>query len=182
MAIIAHPPTLINSYFAEKMDVLFSGINTVPFLPEVPTNIEALTDIFPDSDSRFVVYDRMFKMRRNPFPHIKLEQMMYYMYNYGENAVSDITEMAQLAQDLFDREDESAEEINSWTRTKIDPIDGMVHLPHGVYKPVYFHSFKVYQLEETRNVLAYGTTRSYFGSKMIIDYKYHIPNDFNSNT
>lgn len=182
MAIIAHPPTLINSYFAEKMDVLFSGTNTVPFLPEVPTNIESLTDVFPDSEGRFVVYDRMFKMRRNPFPHIKIEQMMYYMYNYGENAISDITEMAQLAQDLFDREDESGEELNAWIRTKINPIDGMVHLSHGIYKPVYFHALRVYQLEETRNVLAYATNRSYFGSKMIIDYRYHIPNDFNSNT
>jgi hypothetical protein len=181
MAVIVHPPSLINSFFAEKIDLLFESTDTSPFLPEMPTEIDSLSDIFPNSGGRFVVYDRMFKMRRSPFPHIKIEQMMYYMYNYGDRAVGDITEMVQLAQDLFDREDESGQDINEWQRSKIDPLDGFVHLSHGVYKPVYFHCFKIYQLEETRNVLSHGTQRTHFGAKMIIEYNYHIPNDFNSN-
>jgi hypothetical protein len=181
MAVIVHPPSLINAYLADKIDSKFEATNTVPFLPSMPTDIDALTETFPSSDGRFAVYDRMFRMRRGPFPHIKLEQLMYYFYKYGDNAVENIIEIAQLVHDYLDREDESAEEVNAWVKTKIDPTDGYVHTSIGVFKPVYFHSFKIYQLQETRDIIDFGTARTFAGNKIIIDYKYHIPNDFNSN-
>ena len=180
MAVIVHPPSLINAYLAEKVDSMFDGTNTVPFFPALPTDIDALTETFPDSNGRFAVYDRMFRMRRTGFPHIKPEQIMYYFYNYGENAISDVIEIAQLVADYLDREDESAEEVNAWIKTKLGN-DGYVHTALGIYKPVYFHTFKIYQLEETRDIIDFGTARTYAGNKIIIDYKYHIPNDFNSN-
>ena len=177
--VIVHPPSLINAYLAEKVDTMFGGSNTVPFLPAMPTDIDALTETFPQSAGRFAVYDRMFRYRRNPFPHIKLEQIMYYFYNYSDNAISDIIEISQLVNDYLDREDESAEEVNAWIRSKIQG-DGLVHTSLGIYKPVYFHNFKIYQLEEVRDVVDFGTARTFAGNKIIIDYKYHIPNDANS--
>jgi hypothetical protein len=170
---IIHPPSLINAYLSEKVDLLFGVDNAVPFLPSMPTEIDALTETFPQSDGRFAVYDRMFKMRREAFPHVKGEQLLYYFYNYGPGAVTHIIRIAQLVQDLLDREDESAEEINEWLKGKIDPITGYVVIGNASYKPVYFHNFKIYQLEETRDIIDFGTARTYAGNKIVIDYKYH---------
>ena len=177
---IVHPPSLINAYLSSKIDTLFGATKTVPFLPAMPTDIDALTETFPDSDGKFAVYDRMFRMRRGPFPHIKFEQIMYYFYKYGDNAIENVIEIAQLVHDLLDREDESAEEVNEWVRANINPVDGFVHTTIGTFKPVYFHTFKVYQLQETRDIIDFGTARTFAGNKIIIDYKYHIPSDANS--
>jgi hypothetical protein len=40
-----------------------------------------------------------------------------------------------------------------------------------------FHSFKVYQLEETRDIIDFGTARTYGGNKIIIDFEYHQDQD-----
>lgn len=170
---IIHPPSLINAYMAEKIDTSFGATGSVPFLPSLPTEIDALTETFPDSNGKFAVYDRMFRMRRKPFPHIKSEQVLYYFYNYGPNGVSDIIRIAQLVQDFLDREDESAIEVNDWLRNKID-VSGNIVINGIEYKPVFFHNFKIYQLEETRDIIDFGTARTYAGNKIIIDYDYHV--------
>ena len=41
----------------------------------------------------------------------------------------------------------------------------------------YFHNFKVYQLEETRDIIDFGTARTYGGNKIIIDFEYHQDQD-----
>ena len=176
---IVHPPSLINAYLSEKIDALFEATTAVPFLPSMPTEIDALTETFPSSDGRFAVYDRMFRMRRSPFPHIKSEQLLYYFYNYGPGSVSHIIRIAQLVQDLLDREDESAEEINDWIRSRVNPNGSVVINGTETYKAVYFHNFKIYQLQETRDIIDFATSRTYAGNKIIIDYNYHIPKDAN---
>jgi len=46
----------------------------------------------------------------------------------------------------------------------------------------YFHDFKVYQLEETRDIIDFGTARTYAGNKIIIDFDYHqMPSLTNNN-
>lgn len=180
---IYHPPTLINGYLADKLNGLFlanytegtapsAGNMSVPFFPSMPTDIDALTETFPVSDSRFAVYDRMFKMRRKPFPHIKCEQLMYYFYAYGDSAVRNIIEITQGVQDWLDNGDESAEDINRWVRSNMNP-DGTITIGATTVKPTYFHEFKIFQLEETRDIIDFGTARTYAGNKIIIDYEYH---------
>ena len=171
MTTITHPPTLINAYLAEKIDEMFGGSKTVPFFPSMPTDIDALSDLFPDADFKFAVYDRMFMMRKTPFPHVKCEQLFYYFYNYGQRGPAPIIEISQLVQDLLDNGDESAQELNYWVRHKL--IDGLFPVGQGFVKPVFFHSMKIYQLEETKNVINFGSTRPYSGNKMIINYDYH---------
>jgi hypothetical protein len=39
--------------------------------------------------------------------------------------------------------------------------------------PVFFHDIKVYQLEESRDIIDFGTARTYAGNKIIIDYDWH---------
>ena len=164
MAEIHHPPTIINAYLNAKMDFGSEGEITY-FFPTLPTEIDSLTETFPQSTGVFGVYDRMFKMRRMPFPYIKCEQLLYYFYAVGENATSKMVLTQQKVSDLLDNGDDSAKDLNEWAAANPDlwPLS----------KPCFFHNFKIYQLEETRDIVDFGTARTYAGNKMIIDYDWH---------
>ena len=83
--------------------------------------------------------------------------------------------------DLLNRGDESAEDVNDWTKTKLNSNGIYVPVVGGPeFNPVYFHDFKVFQLEETRDILDFGTAQVVAGNKIIIDYDYHQSVDFNA--
>lgn len=177
MTAISYPPVLINEYLSEKITERLNNrfASAMRFFPTLPTDINALTEGFPEAASDvFAVYDRMFKMRRTPFPHIKEEQVLYYFYKMGEDPEA-LIEATQIAADLLDREDESAEELNEWVFSKLN--DGYITFGSGSlardFKPVRFHNLKIFQLEETSDIIDFGTARTYAGNKLIVDYKYH---------
>jgi hypothetical protein len=177
---ITYPPVIINEYLSEKVTEKLSDrfYESLRFFPTLPTDLNALTESFPEaSQDVFAVYDRMFKMRRSPFPHIKSEQLLYYFYKSSGDPEA-LIETSQVVSDLLDREDESAEEINEWVASK--SVNGILTFGTGSlardFKPVRFHSFKVYQLEETRDVINFGTVQTYSANKIIIEYKYHTQN------
>lgn len=183
---ISYPPIFINTYLQQKLGA--AGFGAVPMFPTLPTDFD-VAEGFSISDlteggpigTRFsyqgqaAVYDRMFKMRRKAFPHIKDEQLLYYFYATREESVPSLMFMSQQIQDLLDRGDESAQDLNSWVADNllnssgvyVSPADGQEFLP------VYFHDIKIYQLEETRDIIDFGTARTYAGNKIIIDYCYH---------
>ena len=124
-------------------------------------------------------WDRLIKMNRKSFPHIKCEQVMYYFYANGENPIEKMVQIQEQVLRLMDRGDETAQEVNNWasnrqvnlgTRQNPDLIDNMF----------YFHNFKVYQLEESRDIIDFGTARTYGGNKIIIEYDYHQKTDLTS--
>jgi hypothetical protein len=177
---ITYPPVIINEYLSEKIDERLSDRFAGPlrFFPTLPTDINAITEGSPEESADvFAVYDRMFKMRRSPFPHIKSEQLLYYFYKSSGDPEA-LIETSQVVSDLLDREDESAEEINQWIASKA--IGGVLTFGSGSlardFKPVRFHSFKVYQLEETRDTVSFDTVHTYSTNKIIIEYKYHTQN------
>ena len=168
MTAITYPPVFINEYLSEKVPLSIPGAFNGPlrFFPTLPTNINDFAESFPESaNDVFGVYDRLFKMRRGPFPHIKEEQLIYNFYKMNSN-VEALIQTGQMVYDLLDREDESAEEINEWIRSKV--VNGVVTFGSGSlarqFKPVYFHDLKVYQLEETGDVIDFQTVRTYTGS------------------
>jgi hypothetical protein len=171
---MSYPPIFINKYLAEKVAEEFDGNFTLPFFPTMPTDIDALTETFPLSNGTFAVYDRMFKYRRTPFPHIKSEQLLYYFYKMqGDSEL--MIEVSQKAYDLLDREDESAQELNEWIRSLPRNPNGTISFGNDPteFNPVFFHKMKMYQLEETRDIVDFGTARTYAGNKIIVDYDYH---------
>lgn len=177
---ISYPPIFINEYLKEKVLEHFQsnpldGVSEVniPFFPTSPTDIDSLTETFPDSQGMFAVYDRMFKMRRRAFPHIKCEQLLYYFYKMQGSSVG-ILVIAQKLHDLLDRGDESAQELNSWLQAKQKSNNPLADSNGTPFKPIFFHDIKVYQLEETRDIVDFGTARTYAGNKLIIDYDYHV--------
>jgi hypothetical protein len=190
MALIHHPPTIVNAYLAAKINpnfeldtqelVLRDGegniVEVIPgttgttyFFPTLPTDIENLTTTFPQSNEVFAVYDRMFKMRRMPFPYIKCEQLLYYFYAVGEDATAKMVVTQQQISDLLDNGDDSAKCLNEWAAANFE-------LWSEESKPCFFHNFKIYQLEETRDIVDFGTARTYAGNKIIIDYDWHPVN------
>jgi hypothetical protein len=178
---IAYPPVIINEYLSEKIG------NAIPnrfsdglrFFPTQPTDIDSLTEGFPEAAGDvFAVYDRMFKLRRGPFPHIKQEQLLYYFYKMAGDPEA-LIETSQLVSDFLDNGDESAQDINSWMISKVNHTTGLITFGTGnlarSFKPIFFHELRVLQLQETRDVIDFGTARTYAGNKIIIDYSYHVP-------
>lgn len=171
---VYHPPTFINAYLQSVLvnDPRFGY--TLPFFPASPTAIQDLTATFPDAvNNVFAVYDRMLKMRRSPFPHIKSEQTLYYFYKTAGDP-EQLIETTQAVQDLLDREDESAEELNNWIASLPNGATPKTKIINGTefFLP-YFHRLRIYQLEETRDIIDFGTARTFAGNKIIIDYDWH---------
>lgn len=171
---VSYPPIFINDYLAEKIPAALgperfsSGL--MRFFPTAPTDLESLTESFPAASTDvFAVYDRMFRMRRGPFPHIKGEQLLYYFYKMHSDPEA-LVFASQIVQDLLDRGDESAYDINVWISQQLDPV---TKLYKEEFLPIYFHDFRIFQLEETRDIVDFGTARTFAGNKIIIDYTYH---------
>lgn len=168
------PVLWINKYLQEKVSEIFSaGTNenaSFPFFPSTPSTINDLTEYFGESTQGVAAtWDRLIKMNKTNFPHIKSEQVMYYFYATGENPIEKMITIQESVFRLMDRLDESAEEINNWARNRQVRLDDNT----VVDCKFYFHNFKVYQLQETRDIIDFGTARTYGGNKIIIDYDYH---------
>lgn len=176
---ISYPPIFINDYLAEKVSEKFDF--GVPFFPTSPSTIEQLTQSYPEG--LFCVYDRMFRMRRKAFPHIKDEQLLYYFYKTSGDPEA-LIETTQVVQDLLDRGDESGQEVNKWLQDKLTTVDGKRLYVKGdkQFLPVFFHEFTIYQLEEARDIVDFGTARTFAGNKIIISYCYHTVGENISNT
>ncbi len=197
---IAHPPVFINAYLAEKISESLPDrfSDAMRFFPTQPTDINALTEQFPAAaDNVFAVYDRMFRLRRTPFPHIKQEQLLYYFYKMSGDPEA-LIETIAVVYDLLDRGDESAQEVNSWIATKWEDQGkpeititkqnsrysgaesqeetfSIIFLNGKEFLLPFFHSFKIFQLEEARDIISFGTARTYAGNKLIINYDWHAP-------
>lgn len=164
------PVVWINKYLQSKLSEF--GFDGVPFFPSIPSTIDALTQTFPSSDGVMSTYDRMFKMNRKSFPHIKCEQLLYYFYATEQNSIPNMVKVTEIVYRLLDRADESAEEVNNWCSNRMVNL-GTSQQPDLIDNIFYFHNFKVYQLEETRDIIDFGTARTYAGNKIIIDFDYH---------
>lgn len=179
------PGLWVNRYLQEKFAELIvdnpdtpedetAGIG-VPFFPSRPASIDELTEQWIVIGNQRLQYsgvmatwDRLIRMRRSPFPYIKCEQLLYYFYATEQNVTETMVQIQETVLRLMDRGDDSAEDINKWAKGKV--IGGMTC-------KFYFHNFKIYQLEEVRDIIDFGTARTYGGNKIIIDYDYHQMQD-----
>jgi hypothetical protein len=160
------PVLWINKYLEEKIG-LFTDIE-VPFFPSTPSAIDDLTGSFP-AGGVMATWDRLIRMNRKTLPHIKSEQLLYYFYATAENMTENMVQIQEAVFRLLDRLDESAEEVNNWCsnrQIRLSPTEVVDNM-------FYFHNFKVYQLEETRDIIDFATARTYGGNKFIIDFEYH---------
>ena len=185
------PVIWINKYLQHKIAELTSDQDTnltkgfgIPIFPSSPSTIDDLTETFIKINGENYSYsgiaaywDRLAKMNKSGFPHIKCEQILYYFYSTQENVTEKLVRTQEAVLRLMDRGDETAEEINDWCRYRQVDLGGEL-----VDNMFYFHNFKVYQLEETRDIIDFGTARTYGGNKFIIDYDYHQHKDLTNYT
>jgi hypothetical protein len=174
-SVLNTPVLWINQYLKEKIEQL-ADFGPIPFFPTGPSTLETLQTQFPEGGA-MAVYDRMFKMRRGPFPHIKCEQVLYYFYAAASDPTVKMIQIQEAVMRLLDREDESAQELNAWAKGRTINVEG-----DAFSNRFYFHRFKIYQLEEARDIVDFGTARTYAGNKIIIDYDYHQMPDIIAST
>ena len=176
------PLLWINKYLQSKLSESLGYVT--PFFPPSPFNLDDLTEKWmvlndvntPVSNGVACTWDRLVKMNKEKFPHIKSEQILYYFYGLGEDSIPTMIQTQEAVLRLLDRGDESAEELNAWcANRKIRLDDGTT-----VDNMFLFHNFKVYQLEETRDIIDFGTARTYGCNKIIIDFEYHQDQDLTS--
>ena len=125
------------------------------------------------------VYDRLSRMNKNSFPHIKTEQVLYYFYATAENSTMNMIKIQEAVLRLMDRLDETAEEVNNWCSIRKVNL-GTEESPNLINNMFYFHTFKVYQLQEARDIVDFGTARTYGGNKFIIEFDYHQMPEINT--
>ncbi len=180
---LLNTPTLwVNKYIQQKIALSDGGIG-VPFFPTTPSTIDDLTEQWIKiEDQRYsyagvmATWDRLFRMNKKGFPHIKCEQVMYYFYATRDDVTENMVKVQENILRHLDRMDESAQEINDWcSNRQIDlGAEGIVDCQF------YFHNFKVYQLEEVRDIIDFGTARTYGGNKVIIEFDYHQIGDISN--
>jgi hypothetical protein len=189
--VINTPVLWINRYLQEKItEILKAQLDenesfgaSFPLFPSTPSTIDDLTEYFAESTQGVAAtWDRLIKMNRKGFPHIKCEQLLYYFYATGENPIEKMVMIQESVLRLMDRFDETAEEINNWCSNRVIRIVKPDNTTEDLENQFYFHNFKVYQLEETRDIIDFGTARTFGGNKIIIDFDYHQMPDLTGNT
>lgn len=176
------PVLWINKYLQSQITDIFRANNedtgaSFPLFPSSPSTIDDLTEYFSVStEGVATTWDRLIKMNRKQFPHVKSEQVLYYFYATGSDPVNKMVKIQESVLRLMDRLDETAEEINNWCSNRQIRLDDNTVVDNMFY----FHSFKVYQLEETRDIIDFGTARTFGGNKIIIDFDYHQMPDLTS--
>ena len=178
------PPTFLNKYILSELEYygLISDIdliNPTPMIPaQVSTNIE---DLYNDSiqirqaeSPILIVYDRLMRFRPTSFYLHKREQLIYFIYSTD---VGKLIDTVRVISNALDREDSSAEDVNRYNiNNPILDANADISTPFNVM----FHSTRVYQADESRDVAELASARTLFVNKLIVEYDYHIAVDSDS--
>lgn len=173
------PPHWINAYLFDKLSEYDDiGIDKtqqlVPIFATTPTSTEEIYKNVVQSTTveqpLIIQYDRLMRFRPNSFYPIKKEQLLYYLYS---TSIANVNNANIVISQLLDREDEAARDVNAWAANNASTLN----VPHNVF----FHNIKVYQADETRDVLELASARTIFVNKIIIEYDYHAVWDTSNN-
>jgi len=168
------PPHWINSYLYHKLgEYADIGIDStqqlVPIFASTPTSTEEIyRNVLQSSTVEqplIIQYDRLMRFRPTPFYGIKREQLMYYLYS---TKIENVNNANIVISQLLDREDAAAQDLNQFSAN--NPI---MRNGQEVRYNVYFHNIRVYQADETRDLVDLASARTVFVNKLIIEYDYH---------
>jgi len=176
------PPTFLNRYVLSELahyELIAVSEELSPMIPaQFPTNIEDLyndrIEIRQTPDPLLIVYDRMMRFRPTPFYLHKREQLIYFIYSTD---IGKLIDSVRVISNALDREDSSAEDVNRYNiNNPILDANADVSIPFNVM----FHSTRVYQADESRDVAELASARTLFVNKLIIEYDYHVQTDSDS--
>lgn len=174
---LALPPLFINGYIRQQLidfGLVPNNPDWTPIMPVQPGDISMyyneLRDRSGESSPVFIQYDRLIRFRPSSFYRTKREQILYTV----NCSLFDKKEMAsRVIIEALDREDATAQDINEWA-AKNTLFDGATEIP----KNVFFHSFKVYQVDESRDLVELSAVKDNFWDKIIIEYDYHTTDSY----
>jgi hypothetical protein len=161
------PATIVNGYLWDTMKELDPSVskgygNKIPFFPIT----DAASGTKSWENKAYFIYDRIIKMQRKSFYPIKQEHMLYYLKGNEEKTI----EWGMALQQVLDRGDDAAEDINNWNRRQ-ENIGN-----------VYFHSLCVDQIntgDMSSSMLTRDfSTRPYTITQFIVVAEYHYINEF----
>ena len=168
------PPYFINGYIKDQLKYfeLLTGTEQIdPIIPVMPTNIDDLYGNYigapGQQDPLMIVYDRMLRVHPGPFYARKREQIVYTIHS---SSLENVMGAYRVISEALDRTDASAQDVNEWSsKNTILDLDGQIIKPN-----VFFHNFKVYQLNETRDLMDLTSARTIYRNKIIVEYDYHV--------
>lgn len=164
----AWPPTYVNSYVLSKLEefglvpATIGNMISPMVTAVVPTNIEDLyndrIEITQDQSPLLIIFDRLTRFRSSAFYRNKKEQLIYYFYTSDPGKLLDAV---RVVSDILDREDAAAQDLNSWCRKNMTDTN------------IFFHNMRVYQADESRDLVELASARTLFINKLIVEYDYH---------
>jgi hypothetical protein len=167
----AFPPLFVNGYITEQLErfgILDGNQGMNPIMPVLSTNID---DIYgerlspPGEEPVVIFYDKLLRFRPSTFYRHKREQLIYTVHGPLDKVLATM----RIVSAALDREDSAAQDVNLWAATNPVLDDYGVALPTNVF----FHNFKTYQVDESRDLLELSSVRAIYTNKIIIEYDYH---------
>jgi hypothetical protein len=175
------PPVFLNSYVLEELKK-FKGVDGSPLMPigpepfqpffpaQVPDSVEGIYNDIPfirnNPDTTVIIFDRLMRFRPTPFYKHKREQLIYFIYSPNLSKLIDTT---RVIIECLDREDAAAQDLNLWI-SQNDILDENEEI---IAKNVFFHNLKVYQADESRDIIELASARTLGLNKLVIEYDYH---------
>ena len=169
------PPTFVNAFVHSELkefELMPTGPEPFqPFFPaQVPDSVEGIYNDIPfirnNPDTTVIIFDRLIRFRPTTFYRHKREQLIYFIYSPNLTKLLDTT---RVIIECLDREDAAAQDLNLWI-SQNDVID---ENGDPIPKNVFFHNVKVYQADESRDILELASARTLGLNKLIIEYDYH---------
>jgi len=155
----------------DEMGMIDAGTEAmIPMFPTTPANTEEvynnLLQTFPVGEPLMIMWDRLMRFRPNPFYVHKREQLLLFLYttDFDKLMASNI-----IISQALDREDVAAAEVNKWmadNKNSLEPTLGELN--------IFFRNIKVYQADETRDVVELASARTLYVNKLIVEYDYHV--------
>jgi hypothetical protein len=132
--------------------------NTIPFFP--------MSDHTSGTKSwenkPYIIYDRTLKMTASPFYPIKKEHILYAVKGKEEQTL----EWSMALQYILDRQDDAAQDINSWNSAQTNPSN------------VYFHHMRVFQTATSTS--RDFSNRPFYITEFIVEAEYHLTDSIES--
>jgi len=159
------PPTLINRYVISQLKRfdLLTGLEDIePIFPVQSTNIDDLyNNITLDGEPWMIFYDRLIRYGSKTDYWNKREQLVYTIHSTSDVRGINVT---RVITEALDREDAAAQDVNTWlsqNNADLPPLN------------VFFRNFRVFQIDETRDILELSSVKFNWKNKIIIEYDYH---------
>jgi hypothetical protein len=166
-----YAPLVINKYIEEQLrdfNIVPASQTWSPIMPVFSSSIDDLYGELINSGNTLplvIFYDRLSRFRPSPMYRHKREQIMYTLHGSMDSVFAGL----RVIEAALDREDAAAQDVNLWSSKNKDLIVGS----DALTQPIFFHNFKTFQVDETRDLLELAAVRGIYRNKIIVEYDYH---------